>query len=76
MEGTGLFSFSSENSRDSDHTSYLCVPGIVEDGVSTTPFGLGGKVVVFLIAIPSPFPEIKSQQEKKFNNSSFRHFKL
>lgn len=34
----------------------LCVPGIVKDSVSTTPFGLRGEVVVFLTAIPSPFP--------------------
>lgn len=56
-----------ENSRDSEHTSYLCVPGIMKDRVSTTPFGLGGKMMVFFIAIPSPFPEIKSQEEKKKN---------
>lgn len=47
------------------HTSYLCVPGIVKDSVSTTPFGLRGEVVVFLTAIPSPFPEIKSQGGQK-----------
>lgn len=34
----------------------LCVPGLMKDRVSTTPFGLGGKMVVFFIAIPSPFP--------------------
>lgn len=67
-----------ENSRNSDHTSYLCVPGIMKDRISTTPFGLGGKMMVFFIAIPSPFPEIKSQggKKEKSNNSSFRHLKL
>lgn len=34
----------------------LCVPGIVKDRVSTTPFGLGGEMVVVLRAIPSPLP--------------------
>lgn len=43
---------------------YLCVPGIVKDRVSATPFGLWGQMVVLLIAIPSPFPEIKSRGKK------------
>lgn len=34
----------------------LCVPGIMKDRVSTTLFGLRGKMVVFFTAIPSPFP--------------------
>lgn len=48
-----------------DHTSYLCVPGIMKDRVPATPFGLWGEMVVFFTAIPSPFPEIKSQGGKK-----------
>lgn len=69
MEKTGLLSSRNESSTDSDRTSYLCVPGIMKDGVSTTPFGLGGNMVVFFIAIPSPLPEIKPQgRKKKFNN--------
>lgn len=34
----------------------LCVPGILKDRVSATSFGLGGKMVLLFIAIPSPFP--------------------
>lgn len=41
----------------------------MKDRVSTTPFGLGGKMVVFFIAIPSPFPEIKLQEKKKKSDS-------
>lgn len=74
---TALFSSSNDKSRAYEHTSYLRVPGIMKDGVSTTPFRLGGKMVVFFIAIPSPFPEIKSQGGKKTsNNWSFGHLKL
>ncbi|EPY87445.1 conserved oligomeric Golgi complex subunit 1 [Camelus ferus] len=43
--------------------------GIVKDRVPTTPFGLRGEVVVFFVAIPSPFPEIKSQGEKEQSNN-------
>lgn len=53
-----------------DHTSYLCVPGIVKDRVPATPFGLWGEMVVFFTAIPSPFPEIKSQGGKKKNSTT------
>ena len=67
MEETELFSSSNEKNRDSDHTSYLCVPGVMKDSVSTAPFGLRGKMVVFFTAIPSPFPEIKSRGGKKRN---------
>lgn len=48
-----------------DHTSYLCVPRIVKDRISTAPFGLWGEMVVFFTAIPSPFPGIKPQREEK-----------
>ena len=48
-----------------DHTSYLCVPRIVKDRISTAPFGLWGEMVVFFTAIPSPFPGIKPQREQK-----------
>ena len=47
------------------HTSYLCVPRIVKDRISTAPFGLWGEMVVFFTAIPSPFPGIISQREKE-----------
>lgn len=33
----------------------LCVPGILEDGVPTAPFGLRRRVVVIITAISSPF---------------------
>lgn len=33
----------------------LRVPGVLEDGVPTAPFGLGRRVVVIIIAISSPF---------------------
>ena len=48
-----------------DHTSYLCVPRIVKDRISTAPFGLWGEMVVFFTAIPSPFPGIKPQREQQ-----------
>lgn len=47
------------------HTSYLCVPRIVKDRISTAPFGLWGEMVVFFTAIPSPFPGIISQRERE-----------
>lgn len=34
----------------------LCVPGVLEDGVPTAPFGLGREVAVVITAISSPFP--------------------
>lgn len=40
----------------------LCVPGILEDGVPTAPFGLGWEMVIIIIS--SPFPEIKHKEEK------------
>lgn len=33
----------------------LCVPGVLEDGVPTAPFGLWRRVVVIITAISSPF---------------------
>lgn len=50
----------------------------MKDSVPTAPFGLRGKMVVFFAAIPSPFPEIKSQggrKKKKIQQLIFRILK-
>lgn len=47
-----------------DHTSYLCVPRIVKDRISTAPFGLWGRWWSSS-AIPSPFPGISHNEKKK-----------
>lgn len=56
--------------------SYLCVPGIVEDRVPATPLGLWGEMVLFFIAIPSPFPEIKPRGGEKSQQFTFQTLKI
>lgn len=68
-----LFSSSSGTTKcGTMYISYLRVPGVLEDRVSTTPFVLRGEMVIFLIAVPPPFPEIKTQKLKTIQRLIFR----